>query len=418
MNKNFVIFYWHVFTKRDWGRFLCDEMSARGYNVRVVQVGPAIDNLSLAEIERGNFAAVPQAETPRTKDDIERILDDLNEQDLLFVFVPVTARYLWLLVQIGKRNLKYAHLTLGRLPQRLDPTLLIRRKPLLALRAYGAALFHLLYRVRYHLKLVCSLGLDYFRIPPPFVWVRAGSHTEPLSTEGIGLGRCNVLDVESFDVAQARRIESHPPIGPAEGQSGRYAVYVDESLYNHPDYLLHNAASPIEPDRFFPALKRFFEQLENVLDLKIVIALHPKSNYSAQEKAAYFGSRETFDRQTPELIYGAEFALMHNSTALSYAVIWRKPVLFVTSDSINESWLCADLELRTNLIGQPTVNLDRLNGSDVSSLLTSTVDEELYAAYEESFLGSTHAVTGPLDEIIATYMDSQSQTTQQGLSKI
>lgn len=78
-------------------------------------------------------------------------------------------------------------------------------------------------------------------------------------------------------------------------------------------------------------LNKFFDKLEELFKLKIVIALHPKSEITKINKTT-FNRRRLFLGKTQDLIKYCKFAITMGSTAVSYAVIYKKPVLYIYSD--------------------------------------------------------------------------------------
>ncbi|MEQ8228937.1 MAG: hypothetical protein RIA64_12700 [Rhodospirillales bacterium] len=406
MNRQYVIFYWHLFSERDWVRFDCDQMAARGYRVRIIQLGSALGRLRLQDLAREGTVAAPQAETPETQEDILRVLDGLSPSDLILVISPLESRYLWLNVELGRRKVPYVQLNLGRLPDRITFRLLIQRGGLRALAGLLPAARHMAYRLKFHLRLLGEMGLDYFRIPGPLLWGRAGSSRELFSTEGIHLWRSKIVELESFDVAWARRGDAMDTgLGDAP-----YAVYVDEALRDHPDYTIIDFPPPIQGEGFYQALKQFFDQVESQLNLKVMVALHPKANYQPQELEHLFGDRIVTSGQTAPLIKNASLVFMHNSTSASYAVLYRKAIMFLTSDQIDRSWLRADLEARSSWLNQPIINIDDVS-RDHCIIKPLAVDEAIYAEFEDSFLRTQNARRGSAICAIAEQFEEMSPVT-------
>ncbi|MEO9963465.1 MAG: hypothetical protein ABJ388_03135 [Alphaproteobacteria bacterium] len=397
MNRQYVIFYWHLFSARDWQRFACDAMIARGYTVQVIELGEALENLKFSDFARSDFTSIAQTSRPADKAAVTRVLDQLTPRDLIVTLVPIQPRYLWLHMELGRRGLRYVQLSLGRLPTRPIWRLLARDDSRSAVAVFFQSFFHLAYRIKFHLKLIAEMGLDYFRIPPPLLWGRAGSWRDPISTEGVHLWRSEVVELESLDVAWARAAENTATNVP----DNAFAVYVDESLHDHPDYAITGIPAPVEKESFFPALRRTFDRIEREQGLEVIVALHPKAHYTPQELAQYFGNRQTISAQTPALIQSAALILLHNSTSVTYAVLYRKPILFLTSHDIDKSWLRWDLDVRSYWLSQPVHNIDVGESNNLNAIPKPTVNERRYADFECHFLRSPHARAGTAVEIVA-----------------
>ena len=61
--------------------------------------------------------------------------------------------------------------------------------------------------------------------------------------------------------------------------------------------------------------------------------------------------------KTPELIQMSKFVIMHFSTAVSYCVLFKKPVLFVTNNEINEKRSGHQIRTLGKVLGSKTINL-------------------------------------------------------------
>lgn len=397
MNRQYVIFYWHLFSARDWQRFACDAMIARGYTVQVIELGEALESLKICDLARSDFTSVAQTSRPADKAAVLRVLDRLTPRDLIVTLIPIQPSYLWLHLELGRRGLHYVQLSLGRLPTRPTWRLLARYDSRSAAAVFFQSFSHLAYRIKFHLKLIAEMGLDYFRIPPPLLWGRAGSWRDLISTEGVHLWRSEVVELESLDVAWARASENAAIDVPNKA----FAVYVDESLHDHPDYAITGIPAPVEKESFFPALRQTFDRIEREQGLEVVVALHPKANYSPQELVQYFGDRQAISAQTPALIQNSVMVLLHNSTSVAYAVLSRKPILFLTNHDIDKSWLRSDLDVRSHWLDQPIHNIDVVGSNELNGIPRPIVDERRYADFESHFLRSPLAKAGTAVEIVA-----------------
>ena len=65
------------------------------------------------------------------------------------------------------------------------------------------------------------------------------------------------------------------------------------------------------------------------MGIKIIIAGHHASKYERFPK--YFNRREVIYGKTGELIKHCEFAITRGSTAINFAIIYNKPIIFYTT---------------------------------------------------------------------------------------
>lgn len=133
----------------------------------------------------------------------------------------------------------------------------------------------------------------------------------------------NSIDYEHFLMLNKEDIQ---PI-----RSENYMVFVDQYLPFHPDAKI-NGLSAIEPEGYYKKLNDFFKKLELYYDMKIVIAAHPKAiKYKTYD---YFNHREVYWGITDELVKHANLVIMHFSTSVSFSVLHKKKVIFLSMPEI------------------------------------------------------------------------------------
>ena len=84
-------------------------------------------------------------------------------------------------------------------------------------------------------------------------------------------------------------------------------------------------------DNYYPVINLGLHEIGKSLKLNIKIAAHPKSNFGIMQKKY---NHPLFENKTFELIRDADVVVSHSSTALEWAVIMKKPIIFVTTDEI------------------------------------------------------------------------------------
>ena len=83
---------------------------------------------------------------------------------------------------------------------------------------------------------------------------------------------------------------------------------------------------------YYREINAFFDIIERKYNRPVVIAAHPKA--FLYKKADYFNGRKFFFNATVCLSKYAEFIITHYSTAISYPIIFKKPILFVYTDEL------------------------------------------------------------------------------------
>jgi hypothetical protein len=116
--------------------------------------------------------------------------------------------------------------------------------------------------------------------------------------------------------------------------NNNYAVFLDESLFDHPDAsilnLRHLLNSRINKSIYYKVLRNFFDNFERATNTKIIIAMHPKSYMSDKDCNKNF-NRKIIRNNSYNLIKKSKLVFTHASTSVGYAIILKKPIIFLNS---------------------------------------------------------------------------------------
>ena len=102
----------------------------------------------------------------------------------------------------------------------------------------------------------------------------------------------------------------------------------------HPDFSIFSS-STINEKLYYELINNFFNEIEKITNLKVVIAAHPKA--TKYKSSNYFNGRLVYFDKTAQLVVNSEFVIAHCSTSISYAVLSQKPILFVFDDNIKNN---------------------------------------------------------------------------------
>jgi len=167
------------------------------------------------------------------------------------------------------------------------------------------------------------------------------------------------------------------------------AVYLDTGFPGFPrDELLTGRSEKISAENWYPNLSKFFSQVEDSLRIKIDIAVHPK--HVGRDHEAFFGNRRALSGQTDSMVAARELVIATNSTAISYAISYNKPLILVWSDLIESG---IDPRKRSFILnfslatGGTIFNIDRqYSEHEIKAALV--IDHEKYASYKQKYLTS------------------------------
>lgn len=129
---------------------------------------------------------------------------------------------------------------------------------------------------------------------------------------------------------------------------------------HHRDYRRKDIRVPVTKS-YFNKLNDFFYYLENRYNYKVVIALHPRCEIRSYKRL--FNNRACYKNLTYEITKKAIFVLTDPATtAISFPVILKRPMVFITSNELNNSLVhFIRLIIRKILFKQPIINIDEPN---------------------------------------------------------
>ena len=177
----------------------------------------------------------------------------------------------------------------------------------------------------------------------------------------------------------------------------RIAVFLDIHLPFHSDAIYFKVKSSVSADKYYPLLNKFLNLVEKQLGLKVIIAAHPLSNY--EESPDYFDGRKHIKGQTISLVKQSRLVLCHHTTALSFANLFYKPVVFLTSSELDKDYEGPYINMMAEWFGKKPIFIDRDNNIDWNFELS--VPKEHYYNYRQAYIKTDHSEDLPFWQIVA-----------------
>jgi hypothetical protein len=189
----------------------------------------------------------------------------------------------------------------------------------------------------------------------------------------------------------------------APSKISAYAVFLDEDMVHHSDYVHHGLSPPVSEELYYTELANFFNVLEKKLGMSVIFSAHPRSNYD--NRLHVLQGRPYVMGKTAELVKDASLVLLHASTAQSFAVLWKKPMLFLTSDGLNSSWIGPSIDYNASIFNKKPVNLSQDNQiADVGEDCFE-IDENCYKNYHEQYLKVPGSEDKTTWELLVNFID-------------
>lgn len=256
------------------------------------------------------------------------------------------------------------------------------------------------------------LFLTRHRVVYPLPQVIFGGNSEVLQRfiKARDIKKEEVVPINSFDfdtsVLFARSLGNKLP-GEEE-----ICVFLDEAATHHSDFAILGT-EPADSDVYFSSMNRFFDFVEKSTGLRVIIAAHPRSHYESMPDV--FRGREVIKGKTVELVAKCKLVVMHMSTSLSYAVLYKKPVIPVKIPGMHLSnQMNKMVDVFASAIGTSSVVISK--DGILPSLLTRGCDTAKYAEYRDRYVKTVGADELPEWEIVAKILKNLNLEMQTGSS--
>lgn len=183
--------------------------------------------------------------------------------------------------------------------------------------------------------------------------------------------------------------------------NGKYAVFLDEYLPFHPDFKFLNGQDNINATSYFKVMNNFFDMVEVALNLKVVIAAHPKSEY----RLGAFNNREILKFETENLVRDSQLVLVHSSLSVDFAILNYKPVIFTYTNELKELIYSNYffIKYRSKLLKLKAMNLDEILQEDI---ILPIVNVDAYNNYKYTYLTSPEIEQKTNNDIIVSHIKS------------
>ena len=167
----------------------------------------------------------------------------------------------------------------------------------------------------------------------------------------------------------------------------KYAVLID-SYYDHPDQV-YNKENSFPPEKipsfneYYDPINNFFKELNKRSNLKVKIGAHPRSDYKKNPYA--FG--KIYYNQTAELIKDCEFVVVKASLALNFAVLFKKPIVFILNDFWKYNTKRQIIHVAKYFKQEP-INITNLNNKNFNFLKKRKINYLAYKNFAKNFINN------------------------------
>lgn len=183
-----------------------------------------------------------------------------------------------------------------------------------------------------------------------------------------------------------------------------YALFIDDCLPLSFDFVVGGHKPVIEAAPYFRAMNAFFDRVERILGLPIVVAAHP----NGKQFDAYgdlFGGRRTIFDSTAVLSVGAHLAMTHYSSAVTFPVLLEKPVTLLGFKELRQSAQGRVVEVIADTLKRSIVDISaELDDAKINAILSADVDRFAYREYRKAYISSTDTPGRHAFDALARYL--------------
>ncbi len=362
MIKRILFFIESPFNKRDYNRFGVEILKKNGFQVDIWDLTLIFHPAAYNRVLPPDPIEYKHQKILNDKKTAVNEISKLANHDLVVIIIKYSRKSFFLFRTLSKHSIKYCTFIANALP---IPSKL---REIILHRIAG-------------LSIEKFINVLFLMIPPKLLGVNdatvilAGGNKSISNYNNPRNSESKIFWIHALDYDLYLQDKREEPY-----KKEKYAVFLDEYLPFHPDYIMYGLLSPTGPDDYYPVLNKFFSKVENKFNVKVVIAEHPRSHYG--DHTNYYESRECIKGETSKLIKNSEFVIAHSSTAINFAVLFEKPIIFVITKLIHNSFFWPYIKIMSFLLGQAPINLD--NNYDITHI--PIVNKNKYDYYRNSYI--------------------------------
>jgi len=387
-----VIFVISPFNKRDFKRFGIDILRSNGFEVFVYDFSPIVYP-RLYEIGVSEPSEYEKHFCFVNKCDAIKAIRELENDSFVIFFVWYCKQNFWIYKTFSKNNVPYMLLFSGSLPT-------CRREEYINT---NYSLKNFLKRVsRLTIKKIIKkiVNIPYRHYFARYLGIRAADLVVLAGAETLNFYRKEIIFGKKTEVLYAPSLdyniflEMKLPKSRNEANPA-IAVYLDLGILNFdsddltleqdPDINMATYFGGINREKQCSNLRNFFNKVEKETGCIVNIAAHP--GYDGSSYPDEFGKRLTIVDKTMEMVGRSNFVMNHCSTAVCFAVIFRKPIIFLTLNEDEELFRGKNPEIEhmASWFGKVPINIDDYP-IDLDWEKELKINEDLYLNYKNSFL--------------------------------
>lgn len=387
----------YPFSQRDYDHFGIELFRNLGLDVEIWDITPCIhknfiDQLIVEETE--NFK---ELRIFREKSEIVNVISSLDKECFINCLIEYSPRTFFIFRAISKYKINYCVYSTDSFPRPYPIQNSFIGRIVLILKKGNALKFEEI--IQHVLNKILVKYYFLFGISPASIIllggeVSAGNLSYPENESTIRLW----THLQDYDIYLQHKTELNDSCEIT-------GVFLDQNYPFHPDLLYCDVENPRSPENYYPIVCNFFKTLEKNMNTEIIVAAHPKSDYD--NLPDYFCGRTIIKGKTASLISKSSFVIAHNSTSINFAVLYLKPIVFITTDEIQKqisgkNTIGLSISAIASELGKMPINIDHLSRFDWDKEMK--INEKAYLRYRNLYIKRPGTPEKPMWEIFCLYL--------------
>ncbi|MFA5049561.1 MAG: hypothetical protein WC501_00985 [Candidatus Micrarchaeia archaeon] len=384
--KKIVFFIETQLTQRNFDRFGIAILKNNGFLVEIWNFGLALHPEIYRTKEETNPMKYKGCKVFTTVNEGLEEMNNLTEEVMVLMLVGYLYPAFRIYNEISRKKIKYCNIKIGALPT--------------AEAVYTKDAWNKLkgLTVKKSINSIfCKMPFRLLGIKPAELVLTSGSGS--IKTVGYPIDKTSkILNIHSFDYDTYLQEKTNKYT-----KRDNIAVFLDECVPFHIDGIQLGLPYATKAEEYYPSLCRFFDFVEKKLGVKIIIAAHPTANY--EKNSDYFGGRETIKNSTAKLVRESKFVICHSSTSIGFAVLFKKPIVCITTNPLENSWQRGMIHQMASAFGKKPINIDDGNFWDIKKELEMQVNK--YEEYCDRYIKKSGTEELPFWQIFSNYIKTE-----------
>jgi hypothetical protein len=309
------------FSKRDFERYGIEILKTHGFLIEIWDLSPFLNPEFYNNYIQTDLLKTTYCKLLKSKTEINNLLLKLKRSDIIMSLIPVNKRSIFIFYFLSLNKINFGFSFVNTIPVSLNPLSLRNR------------FFNLITNPKLLIDRILNLVSfnKSFKLYPNYIIVGGKRSLDLVEKKNLITEKTTIIKTHTRDYdifLKNKNIKS--------SFYENFIVFLDEFAPYHPDSLFFANEPDCYPETYYPDINRFFSNIEMKTKLKVVISAHPRSNYNKIGNP--YDGRKIIYNETPNLVKNSKLVLVHASTSVNFAILFKKPLISINSSKYSKSY--------------------------------------------------------------------------------